>query len=428
MFRENVFNGPSELRALQQLDAELRRVDTARLRPLRRVDNAGAPAEEVAAWNERILAPFRECTWLSAPWCVAEFYFYRRVAAAVRYFRTGRDPFRAQKEWGVMSAVALGSFERLSARVNAAVDGLSSPDAHGGGGMRMRMIEREFKLFILTSLWGNRMDLSLWPVGSSRGDDDGGGGDGDAGSFEQVLRVGERRLLADDSHALWQYIERCMQRAAAVTAATTTPASSSSPPPTPLRTVGIVVDNAGFELFCDMALADFLIAAGLAQRVMFHVKWHPTFVSDAMAKDLRWTVEYLLGDGTGAGNARLAARCKSYLERGAWVCREDAFWVQPQAFWEMDERSELYRELVSSHDLVIVKGDANYRRLLGDRDWPLDTPFDAVACYWPTPLCALRTLKAEIGCGMPRRSVERAVAEEPGWLVSGNWAVVQCVV
>ena len=29
--------------------------------------------------------------------------------------------------------------------------------------------------------------------------------------------------------------------------------------------------------------------------------------------------------------------------------------------------------------LVVVKGDANYRRVLGDRPWPLDAPFKSVA-------------------------------------------------
>jgi hypothetical protein len=49
-----------------------------------------------------------------------------------------------------------------------------------------------------------------------------------------------------------------------------------------------------------------------------------------------------------------------------------------------------------SSAMVFVKGDANYRRLLGDRTWPLDTPFSDVVSYFPVPVCALRTLKAEV--------------------------------
>ena len=46
--------------------------------------------------------------------------------------------------------------------------------------------------------------------------------------------------------------------------------------------------------------------------------------------------------------------------------------------------------------MVFVKGDANYRRLLGDRKWATDTPFQDVVSYFPVPICALRTLKAEV--------------------------------
>jgi Damage-control phosphatase ARMT1-like domain len=53
-----------------------------------------------------------------------------------------------------------------------------------------------------------------------------------------------------------------------------------------------------------------------------------------------------------------------------------------------------------SSAMVFVKGDANYRRLLGDRTWPLDTPFGDVVSYFPVPVCALRTLKAEVSCYM----------------------------
>jgi Damage-control phosphatase ARMT1-like domain len=53
-----------------------------------------------------------------------------------------------------------------------------------------------------------------------------------------------------------------------------------------------------------------------------------------------------------------------------------------------------------SSAMVFVKGDANYRRLLGDRTWALDTPFSDVVSYFPVPVCALRTLKAEVSCYM----------------------------
>jgi hypothetical protein len=55
--------------------------------------------------------------------------------------------------------------------------------------------------------------------------------------------------------------------------------------------IDIIVDNAGFELVSDLALADHLVSSGVAKAVTFRLKGHPTFVSDALGKDLRDTVD-----------------------------------------------------------------------------------------------------------------------------------------
>jgi Damage-control phosphatase ARMT1-like domain len=53
--------------------------------------------------------------WLEAPWLYGEFYLYRRVIEAFQWFRGGADPFAAQKQAGVTSA--LSSMEALAARL-----------------------------------------------------------------------------------------------------------------------------------------------------------------------------------------------------------------------------------------------------------------------------------------------------------------------
>lgn len=49
----------------------------------------------------------------------------------------------------------------------------------------------------------------------------------------------------------------------------------------------------GFELFCDLCLADCLATGGTASRVVIQLKGHPTFVSDAMAKDMLAMIDLL---------------------------------------------------------------------------------------------------------------------------------------
>lgn len=70
---------------------------------------------------------------------------------------------------------------------------------------------------------------------------------------------------------------------------------------------------------------------------------------------------------------------------------------------------------------------ANYRRLLGDRHWPFDTPFRCATDYFPAPLLALRTLKAELAVGIAPEAQARAAATHPGtsWLTAGVFGVAQ---
>ena len=91
-------------------------------------------------------------------------------------------------------------------------------------------------------------------------------------------------------------------------------------------------------------------------------------------------------------------------------------------FWQLptDLRANL-----SHSSLIISKGDANYRRLLGDRHWPFTTPFDKILHNSPAPLVALRTLKAEVAAGLKFEQIERLNNEERGWLVNGRYGVIQ---
>ena len=81
------------------------------------------------------------------------------------------------------------------------------------------------------------------------------------------------------------------------------------------------------------------------------------------------------------------------LEVGSWRIRRDPFWTYPHDFSEMAAAApELYEEL-SSSALLIFKGDLNYRKLVGDLEWPVQTSFSrALRGFRPAPLVALRTL------------------------------------
>jgi hypothetical protein len=186
------------------------------------------------------------------------------------------------------------------------------------------------------ALWGNKMDLSLWPADASHATID---------IFSSILDKAQDNLLHDDSDKLAKHCEALRQKGGG--------------------NVDIIVDNAGFELITDLALAQFLVDSGIASCVTFQLKSHPTFVSDALEKDLLEHVDlYSQLDPTKYPNARKSGeKWKQFLKDGKWICHEANFWAQAFAMWDMTE--PLRTNLNERCDLAFVKGDANYRRLLG---------------------------------------------------------------
>jgi uncharacterized protein with ATP-grasp and redox domains len=170
---------------------------------------------------------------------------------------------------------------------------------------------------------------------------------------------------------------------------------------TSAKRVALLLDNAGTELSFDLLLADELASRG--KDVVLYAKSHPFFVSDATPVDVERT-RHLLG-----------------LELLSVVAHP---YMTSSGFFFVDEMpADLVREL-HAFDVVIVKGDANYRRLVGDAPWPHSTSLD-VASAFCAPFVALRTLKAEVAVGLASDVVAAARARDPSWMTSGRFGVIQ---
>jgi uncharacterized protein with ATP-grasp and redox domains len=334
------------------------------------LDDPGAP--DLDAWN-RDLQPYLGQPWLEAPWFTAETYFFRRVIQATGYYQGGLtyhiDPYQQQKTLGLeTNRPAILDLASLLESV------LNAGDREGG-----------LRVLLAAALWGNRSDLSLWPA--------------EEGQANHSHHQPDAYLLADHRDALTAYLLRLGGKGRAE----------------------IITDNAGIELAADLALADFLLAAGIVEAVRLNLKAHPTYVSDAMQKEVFDTLAFLRRLGVGAAD-RWAYRLQADLADGRLILHDDYFWTSPRPFWEMPAR---LRDAFSGAALLISKGDANYRRLHGDRHWPPAAPFEAVVSYSPAPLLALRTCKAEMISGLPEGRAEELDRIDPDWLVNGRWGVIQ---
>jgi len=358
-----------EIIALNQFPAEINRgLEELRQEIINgRIRNLQEAAPDAGFWKQ-VSSPYVGRSWLDVPWYWAEAFFYRRVLEATRYFQAGKwhlfDPYAAKKEteWQPEAAPAL---------VAATLEHLPFDEYAC------------FATLLHHSLWGNRVDLSY----------------NVAGDLTRALRLEEEHanLLIDDTPRIWEYLT---QR--------------------PRDTLILITDNAGTELLMDLALVDFLLSRYRVRQVVMHLKPQPFFVSDAMIADVRAGLEALCH-----GNERTKAlrlRLLEYLGSGRLVLTTHWFYASSLFYFEAPE--DLRAQLAVA-DLVILKGDVNYRRVLGDAHWPFSTPFEHITAYFPAPFANLRTLKGELIVGISEEYAEQLSQIDPDWLTNGRRGVIQ---
>ncbi|MFF3848850.1 damage-control phosphatase ARMT1 family protein [Streptomyces sp. NPDC002328] len=321
-------------------------------------------------WRSWGLDAYAGRSWFEIPWLWSESYFYRQLLQVVGYFGGGDGTWRGIDPFRPFKLAELDSPE--TDQELAALDDLAD-----------RPAEEQARALLHGSLWGNRADLGFRLS------------DADAQHREAV-----HALVSDDSEALWSLL----------------PAS-----PGGSGTLCLVADNAGRELVPDLLLAAHLLAHGRIGRVVLHVKPYPYYVSDATAADVVDALRRLTAaPGEAAAYGR---RLWSAMADGTLVLRAHPFAAAPLPYAEMPD--DLRAEFAAA-TLTIVKGDLNYRRLVGDRPWPPTTPFAEVTAHFPGPVVALRTLKSDVVTGLTADTEAALVAAEgQRWRTGGTRALIQ---
>jgi len=326
---------------------------------------------DTALWKDA-WAPHEGKTWRELPWFFAECYFYRRVLEITGYYQPGDghhiDPFAPDKR----EALAYGLADITS------IVKFVPPDLSP---------EERLTLWLHRSLWGNRADLS------------------NRNLLEQTRRSGDatqQRLLLIDHTA--ELLERFYSGKA--------------------RKVEFVCDNAGLELISDLFLADELIAQKLVDRVVFNLKPCPFFVSDAMLEDVAVTLS-VLQNSPDERISGVHARLDQAALTGKMRLTTHPFWITPYHFNDMP--ADLSHQFAET-DLLILKGDVNYRRLLEDRHWPHTADLGAIARRMPTSFVSLRTLKSEIIVGLEEGVAEAVASQDKDWLTNGERGLLHLVV
>ncbi|GMC23334.1 unnamed protein product [Saccharomyces cerevisiae] len=282
-----------------------------------------------------------------------------------------------------------------------------------------------FKEFIEISLWGNATDLSLLTNATLE----------DIKSIQgaKARAASESKIVVNDTEKAWEVLTKAR-------------ADANS---REIR-VDFVLDNSGFELYADLMLAAFLLQSGLATKCIFHAKDIPYMVSDVMLKDFDILVhdlrdrEFFPSGEPSTKESRaldlFAGEMEKFVSSGKIEFREDSFWTTELDYWNLDANETKYHGSILHKDLqksnlVIFKGDLNYRKLTGDRKWPRTTKWETaigpLATNGITSL-SLRTCKADVQVALPEgldaKLSQEWEKENPGrgswWCCSGKWAVI----
>lgn len=275
------------------------------------------------------------------------------------------DPFSRQKISTFRSSRP--AVLELAAKYQELITQLQQRSAQPSNGSETEL-EAEKLLFIEMCeicLWGNATDLSLLTSLTYE--------DIQKLQGSEARKLSEKNILVNDLPAAFHVLKKARE-------------SSGKEA---IRRVDIILDNAGFELFVDLILAGYLLSAGFATQVVLHPKSIPWLVSDVTPADFAALLNVLAdpqhfystpsdeGHDAGRPITPLSENEVSHLsylfqnlstlhQEGQLILRPSLFWTSGASFWNLPDLAPgLYDELRES-ELVIFKGDLNYRKLTRD--------------------------------------------------------------
>ncbi|KAE8307967.1 hypothetical protein BDV41DRAFT_568639 [Aspergillus transmontanensis] len=196
--------------------------------------------------------------------------------------------------------------------------------------------------------------------------------------------------------------------------------------------VDIVLDNAGFELYVDLLLAGYLLSTGLATKVVLRPILMPWLVSDVLPVDFTNLLlalsdpENFFGTADSDGNLPpqgtlsdeergnltfLFDQLNGFSKLGRLAMHLDPFWTTGGSYWSLPHVTPSLFEELERSELVLFKGDLNYRKLTGDCQWETTTLFSTAIGRLDKVSgirsLALRTCKADVVVGLPEGEDQR---------------------
>lgn len=173
----------------------------------------------------------------------------------------------------------------------------------------------------------------------------------------QTVAEADDRVLVDDASGEYMALKEARERIV------------------PERIVHIILGGAGPELLADVVLASYLLETKLATKVVLQPKAIP-FGTESTADDVKTLLDFLVASSEQSTQQspdirhmhclNIQQRFQTHLDQGKIIIRPNTVWSNPITGRYLGSRyPELYEELKTA-ELVIVKGDFLYRKLLAD--------------------------------------------------------------
>ena len=314
-----------------------------------------------AYWNN-YLDQLTGLTWDDLTFFDLEFLFYHGLNSIVGYFDTGVDVFHQARQRALAEAIP------------ALATGLEQISKLSGIDL--------LRATIHGALFANEADYSQ--LMTSRGDSS----------------LWHKRVLLDESEQWISYLQQNLHKG----------------------DIHIIADNAGHELCWDLVMVDATLRLFKTVRVVIHAKPWPMFVSDALFSDIEETLNNFLGNDLSGDMRLLGQRLRAAMEYDRLQVQAEVDWGEPRHFNALDDNLGI---ALSNSISVISKGDLNYRRLVQDLQWPIETPVDIAAAGVPFNAFALRVLKSDALVGLESSVAAIAAEQFSDWRTRGYFAVMQ---
>ena len=183
------------------------------------------------------------------------------------------------------------------------------------------------------------------------------------------------------------------------------------------KCIDIILDNSGEELFYDLLLTFWILKKTTVETVRLHFKTIPYFVSDATLSDYGFLMEQLAKNND---NKDFIQFIQHKVETGNIILCANNSWSDGYCFNQLPDK--LLNSLNQS-DLLIFKGDLNYRKLVEDRNWEYTTKTTDLITYFETDILIIRVLKSEVAVGLQEKNIPSRENKE--WTYNAEYGVIE---